>query len=389
MKQLELTPRIEAMLRKAVGPDADLTKLAVYEATLLNDQPIRKRHPLYEGAIVNPSTLRAIEAAINEESYPVHLNHETYDMNIGRIFHAELGAGQELRGLFFVSKDDKNAHLVDSGIVDQVSVNFLARNAYCSSCSFDYLNKEEANFENIYSGTCGNGHKLGENGCHVQLEGLQHFSEMSLVPRGGARGARIHGPTQARLSDEITALADGIGVDTKILMLNASAQDNPVTTGNQEPDMPNEDFAAQLGPLNDQIVELRVKGEQQSAELTLANTKLETANTALTSMTASRDDLQTKLDAAEAKVTELTDGAAGVTAATPIMLNMAKSVGKLVGVAEADIPTGLVELSAFMDEHKDKVAAAFVVGGKSKQADADTKLSVSANRPVVKTSRRQ
>src|SRR6476660_7440792 len=137
MKQVEKTPDVEAKLKNAIGEGVDTSTLAVFEAISLNSFPIRKKHPLYNGSIAPTPFLQEMAAALNAESLPIYLMHDSgAPTPFGRAFYAEVVDNMgvsELRTLFWV---DKSAHpdiveKVDNGTVDQVSVSVLPKSLVC------------------------------------------------------------------------------------------------------------------------------------------------------------------------------------------------------------------------------------------------------------------
>jgi hypothetical protein len=207
MKQVEKTPEIVAKLQKAVGDGVDTSNLAVFEAIALNSLPIRKKHPIYNGAIHPTPFLQEMAASLNAESLPIYLMHDSdAPTPFGRAFFSDVQNG-ELRTLFFV---DKAAHpdvvgKLDNGTVDQVSVSILPKAAVCADCGFDFLGPESDLFENILTGTDPKGHVMGEDGKHVVVQGLDTFNELSLVGKGGARNARVVNRNDQKLAGSSTA----------------------------------------------------------------------------------------------------------------------------------------------------------------------------------------
>lgn len=225
MKQLEKTDLINSRLKAAVGPDVDLDTLAVFEATALNTMPLRKKHPLYSKAVVDPGVLYLMSEQVAKESIQLHLNHNDWVLPVGRVFYSEVTSGPELRALFFMPKTEaEHISLIESGTVDQVSVSFMPKHVTCSKCGFDFLGKD-ATFDNIWSGTCDQGHMLGQAGVFAKLSGLEEWYELSLVGMGGAQGARIHGKTTSILSENQRQRLAASGHDPNVMVVRLSSQE--------------------------------------------------------------------------------------------------------------------------------------------------------------------
>lgn len=344
MKQITKTPDIIAKLQGSVGPDVNLEDLIVYEASLFNTLPLRKRHPLYKGAVASADILHAMASQITGESVPLHVMHSTDGLNIGRVFAGSVvnvGGVPELRGLFFLPKSAvQAAELIDTGTVDQVSVSFVSNKLLCSDCGFDFLGAD-ATFDNIYGGICDQGHVLGEGQTHAKLIGLDRLFEVSLVNAGGAQKARIHsGKTSVFAPDHRLAAS---GIDPNFLLANCSTQD--------------------LGVMD--LKELVDKLTETVAKLALTESKLEAA--------------EAKIEAAEAKVAELEAVVADVPAdavalkaqldpAVAHLQGMAKKVAPMVGASFDGTMTDVAKLIAFVDAGHEKLRIAVPLMGISQSA---------------------
>jgi hypothetical protein len=197
MKRIALTSEITGRLRRSLGEGVNPDDYIVFEAIAANTRPIRQRHPVYFGARILQSTLSDMASLVQAESIPLYEVHQSDVLPRGRVFDAREVDG-ELRCLFALlkSQDRDTVERIDKGIIDQVSVNFLAKRVACSECGWDYLGAD-AGWESWFDGVCANGHRIGEDGVHVRLEGVADFGEISLVGRGGAQGARIVQPSES------------------------------------------------------------------------------------------------------------------------------------------------------------------------------------------------
>lgn len=285
MKQVELNADILAKLKASVGNDVDTSNLAIFEAIALNSLPIRKKHPLYFGAVADRAFQEELAAALNKESRPVYLMHKTdADTPVGRVFFATVQNNyfvDETRALFFI---DKTAHpdivgKLDNGTLDQVSVNLLSKQLINSVSGFDYFGPDSDIFENIMTGTDPDGNTLGKNGVYGKLVGLDSFFEMSLVGQGGAQNARVVNRGEQKIGSANFQRLAASGADPSLFALAAS-------TGSL--DMPMEKLVTDL--------------TDAKVNLALETSKVTDLTTKLTAETAKVTDLSAKLTAALAEV---------------------------------------------------------------------------------------
>lgn len=310
MKQIELDDALRAKLTER-APDVDPAKIAVFRASALSTAPIRKRHPLYNGAVVTEALLTEMRDELHKESRPLQIMHGSSDgdqLPIGRVFDAELSHGTgpngttELRTLFWIDTEHLElVNKVNSGTIDQVSVAFLAKSIKSNKTGFDFLGPK-ATFENTYLGVDDKGNKMGVDGAYAILDGLEGWYEMSLVGQGGALGAKILSGGQLHLS------ASKQDVSPLVLQLSSGAEPTPPSP-TPEPkkdffDMDAKEFAAL-------IAEHATKLANAEAAKTAAETRATAAEARVTELTTevtalkSTDDAK-KVTELSAQVTELT-----------------------------------------------------------------------------------
>lgn len=316
MKQIELDDALRAKLNER-APDVDPTKIAVFRAAALSTAPIRKRHPLYNGAVVTEALLTEMRDELHKESRPLQIMHGSSDgdqLPIGRVFDAELSQGTgpngatELRTLFWIDTEHLElVNKVNSGTIDQVSVAFLAKSIKSNKTGFDFLGPK-ATFENVWGGVDDKGNKMGVDGAHAILDGLDGWYEMSLVGQGGALGAKILSGGQLHLS------ASKQDVSPLVLQLS-SGETTPPKPPTPEPKkdafaMDAAQFAAIVAENATKLANAerdRDAAQAQVTTLTARVTELTTEVTTLKStddakkvgeLTTANADLQTKLDAA-------------------------------------------------------------------------------------------
>lgn len=383
MKQIQKTPEITAELRKSVGNDVNLDNLAVYEAIALNNKPIRKQHPLFNGAIAERSLLLEMAAALSQESRPVQIQHEDSSLPYGRAFYGKVvdrGALTELRVLFFVdTKEDKIISKLDSGTVDQVSVSVLPKQILNSKSGFDYLG-EESTAENVWTGKDKDGNVLGKDGVYGRLVGLNQWFELSLVGMGGADGARIVSRDQSYFGSSYNKLAAS-GVDPSIFLLEASTE-NPMPDVN-------------LNELVTKLTETTVQVATLTSDKTTLTTQLNTATARITELeaqiaNAAKPDealtaAQTELDTTKASLTEVTTAR---DEAMAVLNDVAKRILTATGKPDAEVPATVAEIKTLIEDNAKALVAAIATGGQSQPADKDLKVEAPMDLSAFRVNRR-
>jgi hypothetical protein len=371
MKQLTMTPALSAMIKQAVGADVDTSQLAVFETIALNTNPLPgKRGTLFENAVVEPVTLKQMVEAVNSGGHlPLIADHELFGAPKGRVFHAGLDIGEdgaiEMRALFYL--DPSEIDLItklNSGSLDEVSVAFLSKEFLCSDCGWDYFGAASTP-DNIYTRTCANGHKIGLNGVHGEMFGLNQFIEMSLVARGAADKPKIVGKSQAKLAPEGLQLLAATGFQMDELVVQASAASKEVHMD--------------LSALTAQLTATSVENGSLKANLSVAEAARDAATSQVTSLTATvaeRDTtiatLTTERDTLaarpEAEVGTERDEAVTFLQEQVNHLLTASGKPKLEGDA---LPSKVADLKAKISELTGNLTSILPVGGKAVGAGSD------------------
>ncbi len=174
----------------------------MFEAAALSTAPVRKKHPVYQGAVHSTNFLAQMLGVVTKESIPLQIMHGSSDgdqLPIGRVFSGSISEGTgvdgatELLTLFWIDNEHESLiNKVNSGTIDQVSVAILGKSAKSNKTGFDFMGPD-ADLENIWLGVDDKGNKMGVDGAHVIVDELDAWFEMSLVGQGGAQGARIKG----------------------------------------------------------------------------------------------------------------------------------------------------------------------------------------------------
>lgn len=355
MKRIQQTAEIVERIRAAFGAEANPADYAVYEAVALNQRPIRQKHPLFEGAIAQDSLLRELVASIQNESAPLQLQHDTRSLPAGRIF-AALMHGTEVRILLAVptEKTSLTADL-DKGIIDQVSVNVLAKRLECSECGWDYLG-EDATFMNYYEGQCANEHALRQSGVHIKMHGMDVLAEISLVGSGGADGARIVNPSNSAFNTESFQRLAASGLAPAMLVASFNIQ------GTEDMDL-----TALVADLSTQKAAVTTL----TAERDAANTRAETAETALTAANTT----VAERDATIATLTAERDAAAATAAPSAAVLSFVADLCKRTLIASGnqtpEVPEGVEAQIAAITEGQAKLSALIPAGGAASSTPSD------------------
>lgn len=385
MKRLQHTPELISLLKKAVGEDVDITdQFAVFESITLNDKPLPgKRGTMWEGAVATPLTLKQIADHINDGNHiPLVSDHDLSGSPKGRLFHAGLHYGDdgefELRTLFYLDPTEAlTASKIDAGSLDEVSISFLPTQYQCSECEFDYLG-EEADFENLYTRTCDNGHTIGTDGVHVRMIGLDSLVETSLVARGAADKPKIVGKSASKLRPAVAQRLAAHGFeDVDRLIVRASLGEDKVDTSKLTADLV--EAKTELGVLKASVSHIETARDTAVTRVGELEASLGERDTQITELQA---ELKTAKDASKAEEAD-----AAVTFLQDVLTKLHTAKGEDV---PADLPATVAELTASIKEKTADLTAILPVGGKGVGAtgsDTDNKSRKPALLAGFKTNR--
>lgn len=354
MKQVELDDALREKL-KSRAPDTDPEKISIFRAAALSTAPIRKKHPVYNGAVHSRNFLTQMLGELHKESRPLQIMHGSSDgdqLPIGRVFDGEISLGtgidgaDELLTLFWV--DNTHPDLIakiNSGTIDQVSVAILGKSAKSNKTGFDFMGPE-ADFENVWGGVDDKGNKMGVDGAHVLVEELDQWFEMSLVGQGGAQGAKILGSGQLRLS------ASKQDVPPLVLQLStgpAPAPKPPAPAPKKDLlDMDATQFATLIAEHSGKTATEKARADAAEARATELQTQLDAANARVTELSSA--DQATKLTTAEARVTELETQLSAATAFTgKLVAPLFAMVGQPTATLDADETKAIDQVKDALD----------------------------------------
>lgn len=356
MKQIAKTDQIKEQLRAAFGPDANLDGLAVYSVIALTTLPIRKTYGLLQGARNTQATLAQLASKVNAESRPLLTEHNGSMAPIGRFFQAAV-SGEQLDGLIAVDgiNHPDIVSKLDSGTIDQVSVNFAPKSLTCSACGYDFL--APGHEMSVFTLTDDKDHVIGQNGVYALVDGVKEFFELSLVGMGGAQGARVRGPSDMQ-HNEAYRLAASASPGLVCVALSPTLKDPEET---MTPEQMAQFSAAVEGKAT------------ATAELSATKNQLTAAQEQVTSLTAQVGELTTQLAAANetaaAAQTHKDENAKAVEALTKEATTVLTALSKPVD----NLPKDVTALLALIDENRGEFAAIVPPGGKSRTADTENK----------------
>lgn len=395
-KRIQITPQIEASIRRAIGDDsADVSSYAVFETRAVSTEAI-SQSGLFDGARIMPSVLTEMVEHINADgnAVPLITMHNSRMLPIGRVFEARTftmeNGETELRSLFFIPDGGDKAQFVrdiESSLIDEVSVGLETKKILCSECGFDYLGKD-ADFDNFWMMQCNEGHIIGQDGVHVNMVGFEAWHELSLVSRGAAHNAKILSKEKQKLQSSTRLAANG----KPALWLNASFQMKEETSKmtlqqqkTEEKDMTTESvmqLSAALGQ-KDAKIALLEKEVADAATLTASlKADLQKANEKVAELEKAGGDKATELVAAKEKA----EGE--LKAAIELVAPHVKAALVASGTEEKDVPSDLTAMMKIVEEKGLKLHQIVGAGegqkSKTNPEDVTTDTAAAAHRGAFK-----
>lgn len=360
-KRVQVTDVIASRIRKTAGNDVNLDSLVVYEALALNTLPIRQKGSIFDGAVVSERTMTEMAAMLQRgEGVPIQVMHDTKVLPVGKAFWAEITRDRsnrpQLPVQFYIPNTETDLiNKIENATVDEVSVGFQAKTITCSKCGFDYLGPD-ADFMNVLSLTCENGHAIGKDSVHTHVDGLSAWHEMSLVGKGAANGAKILSQAAAQ-GASLTAS----GTTGKALLLQLTAS--------KEPTMPD--------PVTVNLSELTGFASQLAtaqADLATAKKDLDAKGGEVASLTAKIDGLNTQITELAAKLAEAEKVEPVKIDTDPTLSFLTDQFTKLhvaLGQKDATAPKTATELIAGITAAQGKLSSLIPVGGVANGAVSD------------------
>lgn len=373
-KRVNLTETIKQYITAKCGADVDYTKFAIYQTRAISTEPVTKRGSIYDKATFTRTALSEIVDFVNDDrnNVAMQLLHDTYSMPFGRVIHAELvdevDTGHSAVMMLFILSDEHSdlINKIDQGIIDEVSINTLPKRALCSECGKDFMD-DDVPFEAFFEHKCPECGAImgGKEGAHLSIPSIETMIELSLVPRGAAKHAKIlDSAYQMAMSDKADSL-----VLTKQMVKESLTEFNFTSNISEEVDMNPEDFKAAVmaatEPLATEVKNMQATlaslGEEKK---TLEAAKLE-AETAKAALEEEKETLSNEKAELESKLAEATKEAEEIKAAFDAEI---KKVLVASGTPEASIPSDLKGKQELLSQSR-LTLAAIPVDGKARGAD--------------------
>lgn len=356
-KVAPLTDQITAALKRGVkDPSFDTSRVEVFEASFTTSRPLNTGG-LFRLGRITKTGLDEMAAHLNGEgnAVPMHIEHNLgYGLTkeylpIGKAFAASVVRADdgeyELRGYFYVDKEEHEdlVNKIESSAISELSIQAGWDRAISNKSGFNFL--EKGNEDYAWDRTDNEGNRLGDDGHHVMISGLNKFYEVSLVGRGAAPGARIHAQRTFNLAAASTH-------DALATMTTLSAA--PVESGD--------------------VTALTARVETLTTEKTALSTELETLKTEKTSLAATVATLTESATRHEGVVTALkadvkkaSDELAEV---ATLLREHAQAAAVAAGLTLKDDAT-VAEMSALIKEASVKLHTLVPEGGRSRQLSDD------------------
>lgn len=368
MKQLQITPKIEAAIKRSTDGSVDPNTVAVFEVSSFNTLPVNKRG-LFNQARASETTLRQMADYLNAgtDYAPLHVEHnQGYDLPVGRTFAGEVvrdaNGVAELRTMIYIPRgSDKGPDLIaklDSGVIDEVSVGLQASHLNCSECGFDYRGPD-ATFMHLYEGVCANGHEVGQDGVHVIMNGMDKFLELSLVSRGAAQKTKIVSRTKSIMGEDAFNKLAASGTNPEIITLFAT------------PTTPQKEAPMDVNKLVEDLTTVKASVLVKDQEITSKTATITELQASVATLTAENATLKTNADAT--KVTALTAEVETLKASSGEVVAFVREEAERLSVA-AGLPKpaegiGFADLKASIETARTKLRESLPQGGVAQTGD--------------------
>jgi len=371
-KSVKVTPTIEARIKANNGGESvDMTKNVVFETVAASTRPINKKGSIFDKGVISASTLIEMANYLNAQKgfVPLHTLHpQGTELPLGRFFYAEVlpsttGDGSmDLVTQFYIGANETDKiEKMEAGIIDEVSITLRTKTILCSECGWDFLGSE-ASIMNLIDQTCGNDHTIGHNGVHVNLNGMEAWTETSLVSKGASSNAKIVGRAKQRLSTEHYEKLAANGIHPDATFLTASIKDHPRSSDTMDQITLDRltalsaseatlktsvaTLTASNTALEAQVVALTAERDalKSGEAVTAVKAELTAKEAELTAEKAAKAELETKLTAADTAKTELEGKLTAANAQVEVLkagvINNPRSNGDKTGVSDLSASAG-------------------------------------------------
>lgn len=383
-KSVTITPELETKFRAKFGEDTDINKFYIIKVRAVSTEPIHQG-TIYDGATLSESSIDELQHIVNftDENVGVLTQHDSEKLNVGRVFAAEVAREGEASVLYahmaILRTDDTESLIekIENNVLDEVSVSFTPRHAICSMCDFDYMG-EDATWEHWITQTCPEGHTIGKDGCHLKLNGVKSFTEISIVNRGAATKPKILDRASYSESELKQLAASGEHPEMFVATFRQKMELK------MDPNIENVELTAEQ-----KIAELEAKNAEMQKALDL-NEKvksLESENAGhlekIAALTAEnekfKNDLEASVKESEEKIAELSAAKAEQeTKLSEALAFLKKEIEKVLvasGETNLSIPEDLDGMSKLLSEHQQILASLVPAGGVSVPAGSSTEAN--------------
>lgn len=376
-KEIDMSDELLTQFKGKFGEEADVSKFYVFECRALSTESVHQG-TIYDGAVVATDILVSMADKINNsnENIGIHIMHNDDDLNIGRAFSARLNVDDNGSTAIYATcailRDEQSdivINKIENNVLDEVSVQFLSEHAYCSECHWDFMG-EDATFENWWDKTCANGHTIGVDGCHLELEGLANFSEISIVNRGAAKNPKILSQKKRSLFREgelMSLAASGKAPEFLVATFNSKLE-------NIMADKENITLSAQeIADMQTQLADLKKQLDlsEKVKELESALSEKEGVISEKEQLVSDKEaELNSEKEARKTEVEGLNSELSKVKAEKDALLSFlqeeVKKVALAAGKKDVEVPSDLGGISAMLKENQQILATLVPAGGVSK-----------------------
>lgn len=328
MKRINITDRmLQSMQRGFDDPELKAENFYVFETVAVTTRPLNKRGTIFDRATILESVLQEMATQLNAEGgfVPLILQHDIGGDQVtpsgkvfeGAVYPTEDGLNHELRVLFAMPNPETDGNTVraqhtrdiDNGLISEVSIGAAFKQLLSSANpQFDWFG-EDADIMNFYERTDDEGNSIDAGETHGIAKGLRSWTELSLVVRGASNGATISSSSKQKLSKTyedsgmFRKLAANAEFDIADLVTFSSTEKaSKETTPKGDFDMDAKLILSQLADKGAEVGQLTAKLDASDAkvtELTASNTEL-TASVA--TLTADKTTLETEVTDLKAKL---------------------------------------------------------------------------------------
>ena len=395
-KTISMDDLVLSRFKEKFGEEASPEQFAIYKVKAISTEPLRTPGRIFDGGHLVMSVITEMCDIVNNtrENIGVHVQHNSMDLNIGRVFSAEVQGEMAYMYLAILNNDENKSIIekLDTNVLDEVSVSVKCKKLLCSKCGFDYYG-DEATFENWMEHTCNEGHTVGVDGCYVIGEGgVDYFEEVSIVNQGAARQAKVIGKLKQRdvYETPFGQLAAAKG-NSRIFAIQLTQHLENETMEEKEEikqeEAPVEEVKEEETPAPAEEVKEEetpapaeeVKEEETPTPAPAEEVKEEETPTPAPAEEADAE-LKKELEETKAELEKVKAELQQITSEKAEVLNAYRGEVKKVMVAlnktDVEVPENLDGISKLLNDSQATLAAAIPVGGLSQPAMKETKTSV-------------